>query len=217
MGKKIGGKRLGKKQVNELLQNLFHSNNPNETFSFKTDIQGTQTRHPSTEDAGHRRDGGDGMGRLPAEGERQLLPSEPEDTSAGGGLSTARPVDATGSKLDDGGTPVFVAERNFMSGMDGDRVKGTLHGTPPKHIKEAIVIEIVKRAHDTIVGKLRVEKDIAFLVTADSTIVHDIIIPKRKLKGGKTDDKAVVKIIQWPNREHKNIVGSGDRHPRKDR
>lgn len=108
---------------------------------------------------------------------------------------------------DDGGTPVFVAERNSMSAMDGDRVKVSLMARRDKHIKEAMVIEIVKRAHDTIVGKLRVEKDIAFLVTADSTIVHDIIIPKRKLKGGKTDDKAVVKIIQWPDQDHKNIIG----------
>jgi len=77
-----------------------------------------------------------------------------------------------------------------------------------KHIKEAMVIEIVKRAHDTIVGKLRVEKDWAFLIPSDSTFVHDIIIPKRKLKGGKTDDKAVVKVVQWPDAEHKNIIGS---------
>ena len=91
--------------------------------------------------------------------------------------------------------------------MDGDHVKVSLMARRDKHIKEAMVIEIVKRAHDTIVGKLRVEKDIAFLVTADSTIVHDIIIPKRKLKGGKTDDKAVVKIIQWPDQDHKNIIG----------
>ena len=34
MGKKKGGKRLGKKQVSELLQNLFQ-HNPNETFTFK--------------------------------------------------------------------------------------------------------------------------------------------------------------------------------------
>ena len=34
MGKKKGSKRLGKKQVVELLQNLFQ-HNPNETFSFK--------------------------------------------------------------------------------------------------------------------------------------------------------------------------------------
>ena len=71
-----------------------------------------------------------------------------------------------------------------------------------------MVIEIVKRAHDQIVGRLRVEKDMAFLVPQDSTFVHDIIIPKRKLKGGKTDDKAVVKVVQWPDNEHKNIIGS---------
>ena len=34
MGKKKGGKRLGKKQVSELLQNLFQ-HNPNETFTFR--------------------------------------------------------------------------------------------------------------------------------------------------------------------------------------
>ena len=109
---------------------------------------------------------------------------------------------------DDGGTPVFVAERNSMSAMDGDRVKVSYMARRDKHIKEAMVIEIVKRAHDTIVGKLRVEKDMAFLIPQDSTFVHDIIIPKRKLKGGKTDDKAVVKVIQWPDNEHKNIIGS---------
>lgn len=37
--------------------------------------------------------------------------------------------------------------------------------------------------------------------------MHDIIIPKKKLKGGKTDDMAVVKITQWPDADHKNLVG----------
>ncbi|HEY9551648.1 MAG TPA: ribonuclease R, partial [Prevotella sp.] len=66
---------------------------------------------------------------------------------------------------------------------------------------------ILERKRDTFVGKLRVEKDIAFLVTSEDIYVHDIIIPKNKLKGGKTDDKAVVKISQWPDEKHKNIVG----------
>ena len=92
--------------------------------------------------------------------------------------------------------------------MDGDRVKVSYMARRDKHIKEAMVIEIVKRGRDQIVGRLRVEKDMAFLVPQDSTFVHDIIIPKRKLKGGKTDDKAVVKVVQWPDNEHKNIIGS---------
>ena len=37
--------------------------------------------------------------------------------------------------------------------------------------------------------------------------MSDILIPKKKLKGGKTGEKAVVKITQWPSAESKNIVG----------
>ena len=108
---------------------------------------------------------------------------------------------------DDGGNPIFVAERNSMSALSGDRVRVSFMARRRNHIKEAQVIAILKRAKDKFVGRLRVDKDIAFLVTPEKTFAQSILIPKRKLKGGKTDDKAVVKITQWPDEEHKNIVG----------
>jgi len=108
---------------------------------------------------------------------------------------------------DDGGKPIFVAERNSMSALSGDRVRVSFMARRRNHIKEAQVIAILKRAKDKFVGRLRVDKDIAFLVTPENTFAQSILIPKRKLKGGKTDDKAVVKITQWPDEEHKNIVG----------
>lgn len=108
---------------------------------------------------------------------------------------------------DDGGKPIFVAERNSLSALTGDRVRVSFMARRRNHIKEAQVIAILHRAKDRFVGRLRVDKDIAFLVTPENTFAQNILIPKRKLKGGKTDDKAVVKIIQWPDDEHKNIVG----------
>ena len=108
---------------------------------------------------------------------------------------------------DNGGKPIFVAERNSMSALSGDRVRVSFMARRRNHIKEAQVIAILKRAKDKFVGRLRVDKDIAFLVTPENTFAQSILIPKRKLKGGKTDDKAVVKITQWPDEEHKNIVG----------
>ena len=54
---------------------------------------------------------------------------------------------------------------------------------------------------------MRVDGDFAYLITPENTFVHDIIIPKKKLKGGKTNDKAIVKITQWPDAEHKNLLG----------
>ena len=205
MGKKKGGKRLGKKQVSELLQNLFQ-HNPNETFSFKQIFKVLKLdTHPLKMlaiDVMEEMAWDDFLLKVSDNSYKLNLKTQVQE-----GIFHRKANGRNSFAPDDGGTPVFVAERNSMSAMDGDRVKVSLMARRDKHIKEAMVIEIVKRAHDTIVGKLRVEKDIAFLVTADSTIVHDIIIPKRKLKGGKTDDKAVVKIIQWPDQDHKNIIG----------
>ena len=205
MGKKKGGKRLGKKQVSELLQNLFQ-HNPNETFSFKQIFKVLKLdTHPLKMlaiDVMEEMAWDDFLLKVSDNSYKLNLKTQVQE-----GIFHRKANGRNSFVPNDGGTPVFVAERNSMSAMDGDHVKVSLMARRDKHIKEAMVIEIVKRAHDTIVGKLRVEKDIAFLVTADSTIVHDIIIPKRKLKGGKTDDKAVVKIIQWPDQDHKNIIG----------
>lgn len=108
---------------------------------------------------------------------------------------------------DDGSQPVFVAERNSISALDGDRVQVSFMARRQKHIKEAMVTAILERARNQFVGKLRVDKDFALLITPDNIMAHDIIIPKSKLKGGKTDDKAVVKITQWPDADHKNMTG----------
>ena len=108
---------------------------------------------------------------------------------------------------DDGSTPLFVAERNSMSALGGDRVRVSVMARRRNHIKEAQVIEILQHAKDTFVGKLRVEKDVAFLVMPAALYPSDIIIPKKKLKGAKSGDKAVVKVTQWPDAEHKSITG----------
>ena len=206
MGKKKGGKRLGKKQVSELLQNLFQ-HNPNETFTFKQIFKVLKLdTHPLKMlaiDVMEEMAWDDFLLKVSDNSYKLNLKTQVQE-----GVFHRKANGRNSFVPDDGGTPIFVAERNSMSAMDGDRVKVSLMARRDKHIKEAMVIEIVKRAHDTIVGKLRVEKDMAFLVTPDTTFVHDIIIPKRKLKGGKTDDKAVVKVIQWPDQEHKNIIGS---------
>ena len=48
----------------------------------------------------------------------------------------------------DGSQPIFVAERNSMAAMDGDTVQVVINARREKHIKEAVVTAIIKRAHD---------------------------------------------------------------------
>lgn len=107
---------------------------------------------------------------------------------------------------EDGGTPVFVAERNSGHAMDGDKVKVQLFAKRKGTEPEAEVIEILESQNKTFVGKLQVAKGFAFLVTENKTLANDIFIPKEKLKGGKNGDKAIVRIVEWPE-EAKNPLG----------
>ena len=99
---------------------------------------------------------------------------------------------------EDGGTPVAVAERNSGHAMNGDKVKVQLFAKRKGAEQEAEVIEIVESSEKTFVGKLQVAKGFAFLVTENRTLANDIFIPKEHLKDGKNGDKAIVRIIEWP-------------------
>ena len=68
------------------------------------------------------------------------------------------------------------------------------------------MVEILERSQDTFVGTLQVVKNYAFLVTESKTLANDIFIPTNKLRGGKDGDKAVVRIVEWPDKA-KNPLG----------
>lgn len=107
---------------------------------------------------------------------------------------------------DDGGEPIFIAERNSAHAMNNDKVKVSLCAKCKKRQLEGQVIEILEHANETFVGVLKVSKNYAFLLTEANTLANDIFIPKDKLKGGKNGDKAVVRITEWPE-EAKNPFG----------
>ena len=101
---------------------------------------------------------------------------------------------------DEGGEPLFIAERNSAHAMNGDRVKVVYYAKRRGRGAEGEVVEILERANDTFVGTLEVSPGYAFLLTEDRTLANDIFIPKDKLKGGKDGDKAVVRVTEWPDK-----------------
>ena len=105
-----------------------------------------------------------------------------------------------------GGDPIFVAERNSAHAMNNDKVRISFYAKRRGREAEGEVIEILERANDTFVGTLEVGSSYAFLVTENRTLANDIFIPKEKLKGGKTGDKAIVKVVEWPDKA-KNPIG----------
>ena len=98
----------------------------------------------------------------------------------------------------DEGNIVYIPERNAMHAMNGDIVRVQLFAKRKRFEAEGEVIEILKRAEARFVGTLEVKKDFAFLVLDSRILANDIFIPKENLKGGKTGDKVVVEIVEWP-------------------
>lgn len=99
---------------------------------------------------------------------------------------------------EDGGTPVFIAERNSGHAMDGDKVKVQLFAKRKGAEPEGEVVEILESKERTFVGKLQVAKGFAFLITENKTLANDIFIPKDKLKGARTATKR--SYVSWNGR-----------------
>ena len=194
---KKGGKRMKKKELAELLINYFRMK-PTDSFTLKQLFTGLNlTTHPlkmlctdtiqeMLEDSllietekGHYKlnDKGQiliGTFQRKSNGKNSFIP-------------------------EDGGEPIFIAERNSAHAMNNDKVKISLCAKRKRHELEGQVIEILEHADSTFVGTLKVSKNYAFLLTETSTLANDIFIPKDKLKAGKDGDKAVVKITEWPD------------------
>ena len=202
---KKGSRRLNKNSVAEMVQALFQAH-PNETLSFKQIFKELRLNtHPLKMlaiDAMEEMAWDDYLSKVTDTSYKLNLKTQVQEGTF------IRKANGKNSFLpDDGGKPIFVSERNSMFALNGDRVRVAMMARRRNHIKEALVIEVLQRKHDQAVGTLQVEKDFAFLITEGKFFVHDILIPKKKLKGGKTGQIAVVKITQWPSKDSKQLVG----------
>lgn len=198
MGKKEKAKkkRLTKKDVLRQLQDLF-AQEPQATFSVKKLFSLTEAKtHPAkmlvmdalAELVADDYLATDGQGRYRFARRTQVM--EGTFQRKRNGRNSFVP--------DDGGKSILVCERNSLHALDGDRVRVTMLARRRGHAREAQVTEILKRAHDTFVGELLVEKGCGILIAEGRALATDVFIPKENLKGGKTGDKAVVKLVSWP-------------------
>lgn len=130
----------------------------------------------------------------------------PQRNSVTIGTFVRRSNGKNGVITDADGETIFIAERNSMHALNGDKVKVIIAARRRGAEPEAEVVEIIEKAEQTFVGTIQVEKHYAFLSTDSKFLANDILIPRTKLKGGKDGDKAVARITSWPEGK-KNPIG----------
>ena len=101
--------------------------------------------------------------------------------------------------LDNGEEDIFIAERNTNTACDKDTVKVKLLEEVTGKRREGIVVSIVERARNTIVGTFQKSKNFGFVIPDDTKFGNDIFISKKDSLDAVTGHKVVVKITDYGN------------------
>jgi len=96
------------------------------------------------------------------------------------------------------GEDIYIAAINTAHALNGDQVKVLLFPRRKGKKPEGQVVEIIKRNKTQVVGTLEVSKNFAFVVPDSQNMPVDLFIPISNLNGGKTGQKVIAKITEWP-------------------
>ncbi len=95
---------------------------------------------------------------------------------------------------------VFIPTNNLNHALDKDKVKVYVYNRRRGKKPEGEVIEVLERSKTEFVGVIDIQKNFAFVSTANAKMYTDIFIPKDKYFGAENGDVVVVKIEDWPKK-----------------
>lgn len=100
----------------------------------------------------------------------------------------------------------FITPKQMRMVMDGDVVLADVQDSHKGGGKQdAFIVEVLKRAHATVAGRLVDEEGLAFM-KADNSRISDIMIPREYMGTAKHNDYVTVSIKKYPDK-HRPAVG----------
>lgn len=95
---------------------------------------------------------------------------------------------------------IFIPTNNLNRALDKDKVKVYIYNRRKGKRPEGEVVEIIERAKTDFVGVIDIQKNFAFVSTANPKMYTDIFIPKDKIEDAQNGDVVLVHIEDWPKR-----------------
>jgi ribonuclease R len=95
---------------------------------------------------------------------------------------------------------VFIPTNNLNKALDKDTVKVYVYNRRKGRRPEGEVVEIIERNKTDFVGVIDIQKNFAFVSTANPKMYTDIFIPKDKIGEAEQGDVVLVHIEDWPKR-----------------
>ncbi len=96
---------------------------------------------------------------------------------------------------------IFVSSRMCGGAMNGDTVVVRVEGKKPNGKREGRIIQIIKRAHEEVVGRYEESESFGFVVPSDPRLIHDIYVTKEHSHNAEAGSIVTAKILKYPTQK----------------
>ncbi|OEC34283.1 ribonuclease R [Pseudomonas cuatrocienegasensis] len=99
---------------------------------------------------------------------------------------------------DDGSDDLFLSPAQMRLAFDGDRALARVSGLDRRGRREGAIVEVIHRAHESIVGRYYEESGVGFVVADNPKIQQEVLVTPGRNAGAKQGQFVEVKITHWP-------------------
>ncbi len=99
---------------------------------------------------------------------------------------------------DDGSDDLFLSPAQMRLVFDGDRCLARVAGLDRRGRREGAIVEVISRAHESIVGRYHIESDVGFVVPDNPKIQQEVLVTPGRALDAKPGQFVEVKITHWP-------------------
>jgi len=101
---------------------------------------------------------------------------------------------------DRAGPDIWLAPKEMLKVLHGDRVLVKLSGTDYRGKPEGTIVEVTERRTKRLVGRLLNERGVFVVVPEDQRIKHDVLIPPGETRKAQPGQVVTVEIVEQPSR-----------------
>src|SRR5450830_1851918 len=99
---------------------------------------------------------------------------------------------------DDGSDDLFMSPAQMRLVFDGDRALARVSGLDRRGRREGVIVEVVSRAHESIVGRYFEEGGIGFVIPDNPRVQQEVLVTPGRNGAAKVGQFVEVKITHWP-------------------
>ncbi|UUY09983.1 ribonuclease R [Pseudomonas sp. J452] len=99
---------------------------------------------------------------------------------------------------DDGSDDLFLSPAQMRLVFDGDRALARVSGLDRRGRREGAIVEVIERAHETIVGRYFEEAGIGYVEADNPKIQQEVLVTPGRHGEAKVGQFVAIKITHWP-------------------